>query len=103
MPLNVISPSGQVLDTLGQADLGESVPMAITVNPANGQVWILDQWCGYRIISPAPFSDVAANNWATPSIVACVTAGIVKGNADGTYQPTLPVTRDQMAAFIAGR
>ncbi len=101
MPVNVISPTGQVLDTLGKADLGESVPMAITVDPTNGNAWILDMWCGYRIISAAPFSDVAAGYWATPSILACVNAGIVAGYTNGTYQPTVSVTRDQMAAYIA--
>ncbi len=101
LPLSVISPSGQVLDTLGEADLGESRPIFLTVNPANGQPWILDIWCPYRIISAAPFSDVAAGYWATPSILACVNAGLVAGYTNGTYQPSVSVTRDQMAAYIA--
>lgn len=47
------------------------------------------------------FSDVPADYWAAEEIAACVKAGIVSGYPDGSYQPTSPVTRDQMAAFIS--
>jgi PKD repeat protein len=39
--------------------------------------------------------------WALDQILACVDAGIVQGYSDGTYKPTGPVTRDQMAVYIA--
>ncbi len=45
--------------------------------------------------------DVTASFWAEPQIAACVDAGIVAGYPDGTYQPSLPVTRDQMAVYIS--
>jgi PKD repeat protein len=47
------------------------------------------------------FLDVPADDWALHQILACVDAGIVKGYADGTYQPGKAVTRDQMAVYIA--
>jgi PKD repeat protein len=39
--------------------------------------------------------------WALDQILACVDAGIVAGYPDGTYKPTDPVARDQMAVYIA--
>jgi len=47
------------------------------------------------------FPDVPAGSWALHQILACVDAGIVKGYDDGTYKPADPVTRDQMAVYIA--
>ena len=39
--------------------------------------------------------------WAYYQVMACVQAGIVAGYEDGTYQPTMAVTRDQMAVYVA--
>jgi hypothetical protein len=47
------------------------------------------------------FTDVPTTNWAAQSVGACVDAGIVNGYSDGTYKPTDPVTRDQMAVYIS--
>jgi Tol biopolymer transport system component len=47
------------------------------------------------------FSDVPKSQWAYCAINACAQAGIVHGYEDGTYQPGLVVTRDQMAAYIS--
>jgi hypothetical protein len=47
-----------------------------------------------------PFTDVATDHWAGDQIAACVAAGIVQGYWDGTYRPTLSVTRDQMAVYM---
>ncbi|GEM_PF-4248426 len=47
------------------------------------------------------FPDVPPDQWARPWIKACARAQIVAGYPDGTYQPEAPVTRDQMAVFIA--
>ncbi len=47
------------------------------------------------------FRDVPSDHWAFAEIMACVEAGLVSGYPDGTYQPTLPVTRDQMAVFVS--
>ncbi len=51
------------------------------------------------------FSDVPAGPsdayWALWEIEAAYAAGIVQGYSDGTYQPTSPVTRDQMAVYVS--
>jgi len=47
------------------------------------------------------FADVPTDFWAYDQIEAAYTAGIVGGYPDGTYGPTLEVTRDQMAVYIA--
>ena len=49
----------------------------------------------------ADFWDVPVGFWAFDQIRAALRAGIVQGYPDGSYQPTLPVTRDQMAVYIA--
>jgi hypothetical protein len=51
--------------------------------------------------SAPPFTDVDCSNWARKYIQFCVAEGIVKGYEDGSYQPGLEVTRDQMAVYIA--
>ncbi len=47
------------------------------------------------------FIDVTPSFWAWRHIEATVAAGVVQGYADGTYQPSWPVTRDQMAVYIS--
>jgi len=47
------------------------------------------------------FSDVPPGHWACAEIGACVNAGIVQGYSDGTYQPAVYVSRDQMAVYIS--
>jgi len=47
------------------------------------------------------FIDVAAERWAYNEVMACVDAGIVAGYDDGLYHPDWPVTRAQMAVYIA--
>ena len=47
------------------------------------------------------FSDVQSNFWAYDAIEACFGAGIVKGYSDGTYGPSIVVSRDQMAVFVS--
>ncbi|MGD0112163.1 MAG: S-layer homology domain-containing protein [Armatimonadota bacterium] len=47
------------------------------------------------------FFDVGTKYWAHDQIEACFKAGIVQGYSDNYYQPTDPVTRDQMAVYIS--
>jgi len=47
------------------------------------------------------FPDADLDDWACAEILACVEAGIVAGYEDGLYHPDWPVTRDQMAVYIA--
>jgi len=48
----------------------------------------------------ATFADMPAGSWGQDEILACVNAGIVQG-VNGSYFPTNPVTRDQLAVYIA--
>jgi Tol biopolymer transport system component len=47
------------------------------------------------------FRDVPPEQWAFSQVEACVNANVVKGYSDETYRPSEPVTRDQMAVYIA--
>ncbi|MDB4894446.1 MAG: family serine peptidase [Firmicutes bacterium] len=49
-----------------------------------------------------PFAD-SARHWAAQSgyLQAAVSAGIINGFPDGTFQPDLPVTRGQLAKMVA--
>jgi hypothetical protein len=49
----------------------------------------------------AAFIDITPYYWAYEAIGACARAGIVQGFWDGTYRPGDPVTRGQMAVYIA--
>lgn len=48
----------------------------------------------------ATFSDVAADNWASPFIQALASRNIIAGFPDGTFRPNDPVTRAQFAAIL---
>jgi subtilisin family serine protease len=47
------------------------------------------------------FTDVAADHWAYKYIEYCAAQGVVQGYSNGTYRPANPVTRDQMAVYVA--
>jgi len=81
-----------------------NAPGSIWVHPSDHTVWVNDCYNNQLVhlgVVHSPFLDVAADYWAFDYIRACVTAGIVGGYPDGTYHPTAPVTRDQMAVFIS--
>jgi beta propeller repeat protein len=46
------------------------------------------------------FTDVTSDSWAWEHVEATVANGVVQGYPEGTYQPSLVVTRDQMAVYI---
>jgi hypothetical protein len=48
----------------------------------------------------ATFSDVPTDSWAYDCVECAVAAGVVQGYPNGTYRPTLPVDRGQMAVFV---
>jgi hypothetical protein len=53
-------------------------------------------------VEPTGYGPTAADPfWAFHEIEACFRSGIVSGYLDGTYQPALSVSRDQMAVYIA--
>ncbi len=47
------------------------------------------------------FSDVATSQWAYKEVEFCKSQHVVAGYEDGTYRPESPVTRDQMAVYVA--
>jgi len=47
------------------------------------------------------FWDVPPDSWAYDDILYLYQRGVVNGYPDGSYQPTMPVTRDQMAVYLA--
>ncbi len=47
------------------------------------------------------FLDVAETYWAFEEIKACRDAGLVQGFADGTFQPEVVISRDQLAVYLA--
>ena len=58
-----------------------------------------------RTVSPAPatatFPDVPTSHWAFQYVEALAASGITQGYSDGTFRPTNPVTRAQMATFLS--
>jgi len=82
-------------------------PCDLSANGYDGSCWVADlvdgQVVHFAVVgSQGPaFRDIAAWFWAYDEIGVCADANIVKGYTDGTYQPTLPVSRDQMAVYIA--
>ncbi|AJY74522.1 Ig-like domain-containing protein [Paenibacillus beijingensis] len=55
---------------------------------------------GDKAVAASTFSDVSRSGKAAPYIGAVYNAGIVKGNADGTFKPDSPITRQEMAAMM---
>jgi len=75
---------------------------SIAVNPLDGSLWIADGGAGQVAHLAAPlFPDVPFGFWANREIELCADAGIVTGYDDSYYRPESPVSRDQMAVFIA--
>lgn len=50
-------------------------------------------------VSSAPFADVPQDAWYAEAVERAAAAGIVQG-ADGTFRPTDPVTREEMAVML---
>ena len=46
------------------------------------------------------FSDVPAGQWYSGAVAWAAENGVVTGNADGTFNPNGPITREQMAAIL---
>jgi hypothetical protein len=82
---------------------GFNQPKSVSANPADGSCWVADTnnnqvvHLGLR----TSFVDVSYRHWAIREVEACYAAGIVAGYPDGTYGPTIPVSRDQMAVYMS--
>lgn len=62
---------------------------------------VADAPTGYNFVSTkSSFTDVAADNWASPYIEYAVTRKIVNGMGDGTFAPNAPVTYAQAIKMI---
>lgn len=48
-----------------------------------------------------PFSDVEAGRWSEGAIKSAADAGFMNGYPDGTFKPTAPVTREELAAVLS--
>ena len=75
--------------------------------PYNTSVWwdvynvLVDRLHQHASVGVHTFPDVTTAHWASAWIEAIAAAGLVGGYPDGTYAPSLPVARDQMAVFVA--
>jgi len=61
---------------------------------------MLIDWVSYSPL-PTSFDDVCLDHWGFAEIEACTGAGIVQGYPDGSYQPDVAVSREQMAIYIS--
>jgi hypothetical protein len=73
--------------------VAEDNPVVLTINN--------DASISAGFISVVVFSDVDCSFWAVREIAACFFEGVVTGYPDGSYKPTVGVTRDQMAVYIS--
>ena len=55
----------------------------------------------YTPADPRNFPDALSTFWAYRHIEYCVSQAVVAGYGDGLYHPEYPVTRDQMAVYVA--
>ncbi|MBN1319398.1 MAG: S-layer homology domain-containing protein [Thermoleophilia bacterium] len=51
--------------------------------------------------APPTFTDMAGDEWFAEAVGALAAEGIIKGRDDGSFSPNDPITRAQMAAFLA--
>jgi DNA-binding beta-propeller fold protein YncE len=81
---------------------GFAAPQSVSVDPSDGACWVADTGDSQVVrLERLWFTDVPLTHWASDAIYACVAAGIVNGYGSGRYRPSLAVTRDQMAVYLA--
>jgi len=52
-------------------------------------------------VAVSAFPDVPGSSWACDETLACARARIIQGYSDDLYHPDWPVTRDQIAVYVA--
>jgi tetratricopeptide (TPR) repeat protein len=62
------------------------------LDPARGRAWETPR---------VKFTDLAPGHLAYPAAAACVAAGVIKLESDGSFEPSRPVTGDEAIAAIA--
>jgi hypothetical protein len=75
-------------------------PKCVSVNAIDGSCWVVDGNQVFRLVI-VRFPDVSPGHWAFDAVNHCFGQGIVSGYPDGLYRPDLPVSRDQMAVYLA--
>ncbi|HTY42294.1 MAG TPA: S-layer homology domain-containing protein [Thermoanaerobaculia bacterium] len=85
---------------------GDRLLLAVTVAAKDGTNGLAGMRVGYRLtVSPAPatptFGDVPATSLYFQYIEALAASGVTGGCGGGNYCPDNPVTRAQMAVFLA--
>jgi len=81
--------------TVDRAQMGVYIARSV-VDPTGDE--------GLLAYAPPPtptFPDVPTTFWAYKHVEFCVDQSIVQGYDDGLYHPEYPVSRDQMAVYIA--
>lgn len=63
-------------------------------------VTALYQMAGAPAVTGAEFTDVPFDLYCAPAVAWASANGIVNGYPDGTFRPDVPITREQMAAFM---
>lgn len=69
--------------------------------------FVMDMWTGTveKEVNPVGkltnFSDVEEGRWSEKYIADCVNAGLISGYDDGTFKPTQPITREEIATIIS--
>lgn len=64
---------------------------------------IIVEALGYEIVEyKGSFTDVSANDWFAPYVETAFENGLFGGYPDGSFKPSEPITRQEMAA-VAGR
>jgi hypothetical protein len=67
---------------------------------ANGWThWLKIPGISYEIVQDGKFSDITKERWSFDEIEAAAEAGFLVGFPDGTFKPTEPVTREQIAVI----
>jgi uncharacterized YkwD family protein len=51
-------------------------------------------------LAASPFKDVSTKEWSYPIVVELANAGVIQGYSDGTFRPSVAVTRAQSAIYI---
>jgi hypothetical protein len=69
----------------------------LPILPLTDKLEILERLRGENM---ADFKDVEQDRWSKPAIDRCVNEGLLVGFEDGTFRPTTPVTREQMAQIL---
>jgi|SRR5450432_456902 len=114
-PISAVPPGGTGCGSISRDLTGLNYTMenhshelvlAATLKSGTNTNVLLGAYVGYQLqVSPGPatatFSDVPTNNPQFKFVEALVAAGITAGCGNGNYCPTAPVTRGQMAVFLA--